>query len=324
MINSKFDFNKAMFVIGCVLIVIFGGVVLRDYIAYDAFNNSAPFFYSIIVRAVEFLLPGVMLVWLYNENTHLKQKIYNITSSAEESKTVKEYKIAQISDFHNTNSKRLKNSIIKSLKEVQPNIIVITGDLIDSRRTSATTAYEFLKKITDIAPVYYVLGNHESRKENIQEITERFLETGVNILRNEKVELFEGMELVGLDDANFFSPTEQEALSKEVKEKLKHKLQGIITEKDKYIVLITHRPELLDIYSEVNVNLVLTGHAHGGQIRLPFVGGLYAPSQGILPKYSKGKYAQDKTEMIVSGGIGNSGFPFRVNNKPELVIINIK
>ena len=91
-----------------------------------------------------------------------------------------------------------------------------------------------------------------------------------------------------------------------------------------YSILLSHRPCLFDVYKEKKLDLVLTGHAHGGQIRLPLVGGLYAPNQGILPKYTSGIINASNTNMIVSRGIGNSTFPFRVNNKPELVIITLK
>lgn len=322
MINSKIDFNKVMFAIGVVLVVTFGVAVLIDYQAYDINNNSAPFYTYIIVRAVELLVPGLLFIWLYNENTHLKQATYSVKANLKENENI-EYKIAQISDFHNTNSKRIKSRIIKALQKAKPNIIVITGDLIDSRRTNTLTACEFLKKITSIAPVYYVFGNHESRKKNIQEIAELFLEAGVNILRNENVELLENIELIGLDDVNFFVESEQRMISEDAKSKLKSKLCDATASSNKYKILITHRPELLDVYSSFNIDLVLTGHAHGGQMRLPFVGGLFAPGQGILPKYSKGQYNENKTTMIVSSGIGNSGFPFRINNKPELVIVNL-
>ena len=98
----------------------------------------------------------------------------------------------------------------------------------------------------------------------------------------------------------------------------------ITYDKTQYTILLSHRPELIDTYTEENFDLVLSGHAHGGQIRIPFLGGLVAPNQGFLPKYTSGIYEKNDTKMIVSRGIGNSIIPFRINNRPELVVINLQ
>lgn len=298
MMNSKIDFNKILLVIGILLIVFFEVVVLIDYLKYDEYNNSAPFITYVLARCL-ILVFGILCVWLYSENTTLKCQKYDIDTNGKAS-IGHGYKIAQISDFHNTNSKRLKEKIIKELKESSPDIIVITGDLIDSRRTNVTIAKEFLEKIVCVAPAYYVFGNHESRKENIQELEKVFSKIGVKILRNEKIKLLKNLELIGLDDVNFFTPTEQGKVLKDAKEKIKEKLDELVSQNGNYTILITHRPELIDICSEFHINLVLAGHAHGGQVRIPFVGGIYSPGQGVFPKYTKGQYVNDKSILIVS------------------------
>lgn len=104
---------------------------------------------------------------------------------------------------------------------------------------------------------------------------------------------------------------------------IEFELDSIDYNKDNYTILLSHRPELFEIYVDNDINLVLTGHAHGGQIRIPFIGGLIAPNQGLFPKYTNGKIEQDDTTMIVSRGIGNSILPFRINNRPELVLITL-
>ena len=91
----------------------------------------------------------------------------------------------------------------------------------------------------------------------------------------------------------------------------------------KYNILLSHRPELFDTYVEKKINLILTGHAHGGQIRIPFIGGIVAPNQGFFPKYTSGVIEKNKTTMVVSRGIGNSIIPLRINNRPELVVITL-
>ena len=105
---------------------------------------------------------------------------------------------------------------------------------------------------------------------------------------------------------------------------MKSKLQKLTSENSSYTILLSHRPELFDVYAESGLDLVLSGHAHGGQFRLPFIGGLVAPNQGFFPKYDAGVYTEENTHMIVSRGIGNSILPFRFNNRPEVVLINLQ
>lgn len=319
---NKIDFNKVLLSIGVILILTFIVTLTYDYVSYNTYDNSAPFYTFVLVRFIEFGVLGMLCIYLYNQNTNLKETVYDITTDK-----VKGYKVAQISDFHNTNSVKLKRKIIESLKNTKPNIIVITGDLIDSRRTNIAGAKEFLESITAITKTYYVLGNHESRKENIQELIKIFESTGVIVLRNETVKLKDNLELIGLEDINFSIPeNEQENLSNPqaiLEQTLKQNLESITPEKNTYKILITHRPEYISTYSECNIDLALTGHAHGGQVRLPFIGGIIAPGQGIFPKYTKGIHTKNNTTMIVSRGIGNSKFPLRFNNRPEIIFVNI-
>lgn len=101
-------------------------------------------------------------------------------------------------------------------------------------------------------------------------------------------------------------------------------LQELMNESYSFTLLLSHRPELFEIYVNNEVDLVLSGHAHGGQFRLPFVGGLVAPNQGLFPKYDAGLYTEENTNMIVSRGIGNSILPFRFNNRPEVILIELQ
>ena len=91
----------------------------------------------------------------------------------------------------------------------------------------------------------------------------------------------------------------------------------------RYVVLLSHRPELFNSYVENNVDLVFSGHAHGGQFRIPFIGGIVAPNQGVFPKYDAGIFTEGNTNMVVSKGVGNSIIPFRVNNRPEVILIEL-
>lgn len=268
-----------------------------------------------------FVLVFFIVLYLYFENTTIQVSNYDIVNSAIP-KEFENFKIIQISDFHNTSSNKLTNNLIKVLVEQKPNIIVLTGDCIDSYRTDINTAILFMKKIKDIAPVYFVSGNHESRVDEYTKLKEKMRKNNINILEN-RTEVLEintsKINLIGIDD-----PTMVKNSKSSDSEIILEELNKINFDKDNYNILLSHRPELFDTYVDNKIDLVLTGHAHGGQIRIPFIGGLVAPNQGLFPKYTSGKFIEEKTTMIVSRGIGNSIFPFRINNKPEVVVVNLK
>lgn len=260
-------------------------------------------------------------IYLYHENTSLKLDKYLIKN-----KKIPEnfngYKIAHISDFHNTKSERLIKSIINKLVMESPDIIVITGDYIDSRRTRIDIAFDFAKQLTKITDVYYVPGNHESRIKEYGLFKEAILSTGVKVLENDIVVINkngEKINLLGIKDPAFFYDA-----SLEEKNIVREEIKSLSYNKELYTMLLSHRPELLKVYADEKINLVFTGHAHGGQIRLPFIGGVIAPMQGWFPKFTEGIHKLNDTTMIISRGIGNSLFPFRVNNRPELIIVELK
>ena len=145
---------------------------------------------------------------------------------------------------------------------------------------------------------------------------------GINVLENQAIEIQKDdalLNLIGVDDPSFTNE-----IGVEDDEILRTEISGLNYNKDIYTILLSHRPELFDTYVSENINLIFSGHAHCGQIRIPFVGGIVAPNQGLFPKYTSGKYEENNTTMIVSRGIGNSIIPFRINNRPELIVVNFK
>ena len=271
--------------------------------------------------AVAILAICILTLW---GNTVLEVNEYEITSNR-----IKEafsgFRIAQISDLHNAEFGESNEKLISMLFQTDPDIIVITGDLIDSRDTDIEIALEFARQIIKIAPVYYVSGNHEARVAEYENLQMGLEEAGVIVLENERIELSregESITLIGVDDPSFredylfgdAASVTQSALAE-------FELQN---ESDGYTVLLAHRPELFDIYVEAGVNLVFSGHAHGGQFRLPFIGGLVAPNQGFFPVYDAGLFSEENTTMIVSRGVGNSIIPIRFNNRPEIIVAELK
>lgn len=233
------------------------------------------------------------------------------------------YRIAHISDLHNTQFGEENATLLQMLSECQPDIIVITGDLIDAQHTDVEVAICFAQKAVQIAPTYYVTGNHEASSSQYDTLKTELKDTGVTLLEDEIVYLEQGGEviaLLGIDDPNF---TIKGDLFDEVPAMVNTKLKSMLEYDTVYSVLLSHRPELFETYVACGVDLVLSGHAHGGQFRLPFIGGLIAPDQGLFPKYDSGLYTDGITNMVVSRGLGNSIIPFRFNNRPEVVLVEL-
>ena len=251
----------------------------------------------------------------YNDNRI--ETVYYPMQSSRIPASFSGFRIAQVSDLHNDALGDGNASLLKLLQEAEPDIIAVTGDLIDSRKTDTQIALQFMQKALQIAPVYYVTGNHEIALYATYPPFERELRNaGVTVLNNESVLLEQNGQnivLLGLSDpnANDLARDERIALMQSCSQEY-------------FTVVLSHRPELFDDYCTARADVVLTGHAHGGQVRLPFIGGLYAPGQGLLPQYDAGLFTQGTTHMIVSRGVGNSLFPFRVNNRPELAVIELQ
>lgn len=223
------------------------------------------------------------------------------------------FRIAQISDFHDAEIGKKNEKLISMLRETSPDIIVITGDFIDSRRTDVDHSLKFANELVKIAPCYYVTGNHEGRIAEYADLREGLIRAGVRVLENESVELERNgdkITLIGVHDDNLGCDDTVVAEAGRIDE--------IFT------ILLAHRPVKFSVAVENEIDLVLSGHHHGGQFRLPFVGGVFAPNQGFFPEYDGGLYSEGKSVMIVSRGIGNSLFPFRLNNRPEIVLIELE
>ena len=179
------------------------------------------------------------------------------------------FKIAQISDLHNAVFGEGNSKLLKILAGAEPDIIVITGDLIDSRHTDTGAALSFVRAAAELAPVYYVTGNHELRMD-FGSIEPELEAAGAVLLRNRSVRIERGgeyIELAGIDDPSFLG-ADGSAKSRAASELERLSVDGA------YLVLLAHRPELIETYAEYGADLVLSGHAHGGQIRLPGLGGL--------------------------------------------------
>lgn len=224
------------------------------------------------------------------------------------------YKIVHLSDLHNKNFGKNQKKLIHKISKKEPDIIVITGDLIDSRKTNIEAAMALIKGIQTIAPIYYVPGNHEERSPEYIDLKNQLYKENVFVLENQSTLIYKNKDRIkisGLLDPEFHNKAMSDLIS------------TMNLASDDFNILLSHRPEHFDTYVDCHVDLVFSGHAHGGQFRLPFIGGLLAPNQGWLPKLSEGAITKDQTTMVVSRGLGNSIFPQRLFNQPEIVVLTL-
>ena len=272
----------------------------------------------LMVIALTLLL--ALVLWTIWGNVTVGVTRYCITSDRLPD-TFDGYKIAVVSDLHNAQFGRDNSQITKIIKKEHPDMIAITGDLVDSNKTHIDTAIALVHKLMQIAPCYYVTGNHEAWiGSKFSELEEKLLDENVHILHDQVIKLEKGgqtVQIAGLDDPDF---TDRDyALQQSM---LQTKLNQMNLSGE-YCILLSHRPETFEAYVMEHIDLVLSGHAHGGQFRLPFIGGVVAPNQGLFPKYDAGIYTKNNTTMIVSRGIGNSIIPVRFNNRPEIVVVEL-
>lgn len=273
--------------------------------------------------AFSFLVLLVILgIWILRGNT-----VPEVTEYTIESKRIPQefdgFRIVQISDFHNAEFGNGNGRLIELIAKSDPDIIVITGDMIDSRRTNMEIALELAESLRKLCPVYYVTGNHESRMPVYETFKSGLENADVVILENSKVLLSRNkasVTLMGLNDPGFLTGND----AADAKSVIQPVIEAMRHPSDGYTVLLSHRPELFDVYAEQEIDLIFSGHAHGGQVRLPFIGGIVAPNQGLFPKYDAGQFVSGITIMLVSRGVGNSAFPIRINNPPEIVVAELK
>lgn len=251
---------------------------------------------------------------------------YNIQNEKID-KNLDGYKILQLSDLHNRAFGKDSGKLIKKIDTVSPDIIVITGDLFDKRASGISNMLKLVKNLTSKYPCYYIIGNHELRlgQAKFQYVLTELKKMGVVILNNEHKELSENVKLYGIgynlktDLSKGFEYKYKEEITKE---DIEREVGSLNT--TNFNILLAHTPFSFEAYSETGFDLILSGHVHGGIIRLPFLGGLLSPQRKFFPKYSEGIYTKGNSKMIVSRGLGYGGLKFRMFNNPEIVVVTLK
>lgn len=278
-----------------------------------------------IAATTSILSAGIFFFWQNNDIVISEYDYEN----PKVPKEFNNFKILHISDFHNKQFGKNHKLIMKKIEKVNPNIIVITGDLIDRRRFHPEISYNFIEHIVKLAPVYYVSGNHERKSGHYKEIIEELNLLGVETLENDfiKYSINDGyINIIGTKDPPTL--TKKRNSPSDVAE-----MENFLStfESDNTLnILLSHKPELIDIYKYHNMDLIFSGHTHGGQFRIPFIGGIIAPNQGLFPKYDAGMYKEyndttgNLSTLFISRGLGNSSMPIRIFNRPELITVNLR
>ncbi|MBQ6708571.1 MAG: metallophosphoesterase [Clostridia bacterium] len=234
----------------------------------------------------------------------------------ENEKITTPFKVAMLSDLHLREYGKGSEKLLAAIKEKSPDIILVAGDMVNKNNENTDVAINLFSELCKITDVYFCLGNHErALDKKTGNVFSQMQKTGAVFLDNEDVTVqVNGQDIMigGLssypdpytEHYDFITQFEKKALFK---------------------ILLCHYPEYYpDTLENYKLDLILSGHAHGGQVRLPFIGGVFAPEQGLFPKYTKGIYKSDTATMIISAGLGDSTFIPRINNPPELVIVEVK
>lgn len=241
-----------------------------------------------------------LFVWF--NNSCLK-----VTRYKRETEGARKLKIVHLSDLHGKRFGHKNIRLVKKVAEIKPDFIAITGDIIHLYTPkNIAVAAETVSALKEIAPVIFVAGNHEMRNKGYRNLRKILMDAGATVLDDRAAEVC-GITVVGLNGAS-----------------LRNCKLEKITPKISPKILLAHEPQFFEKYVSCGYDLALCGHAHGGQWRIPFTRiGLYAPGQGKFPKYTAGVHEKDKCAMVISRGLGNSEFPLRLFNRPEIVVIDI-
>lgn len=286
---------------------------------------------SILIKFVIFVLCAICLglfLWWQDKSVVVTRK----TLKLEEKKKAGSFRVVQLSDLQSNWFGVNQENVVNKVKDLTPDVVVITGDIIDRRHTSYEAADKLLMGLTSAGlSVCYVNGNHECllNKKRLGEFYSKW-EDKINILINRNIVLNlngVGVKIAGLDEDVVQRARGYERGTKDVDKSLIWESLDTIFDSGESMdvnLLLSHEPQLVDLYDKTEADIVFSGHAHGGQVRLPFIGGLYAPEQGIFPKYKEGLYNLGETWLVVSRGLGNSRFPFRVFNRPEVMCLDVE
>lgn len=270
------------------------------------------------------LLALIIALTLNYQNRHLTIKQYNINDQRWPAE-LNGWRVVQLSDLHNQALSGPGNQrVIAAVKKLAPDLIVLTGDTFDSRQTNIPGNLFLISQLKELAPVYLIFGNHDFYNNDYIKLAERVAAAGAIVMRDQALTIqSQGrtITLVGLDDPTVLGgPLPSSAVAKITSQKLAQIInQNRINQS---VIVLAHRPELWPEYLTLKPIAILSGHTHGGQIRLPLLGAIYVPNQKLWPDYDYGNWSVGSSRLIISRGLGNSSLSQRINAYPEIVAID--
>ena len=258
-------------------------------------------------------------IFLSSQNNFIQISEYNIYTD----KISEDLKILQIADLHSKSFGKKQSKLIEKIKNIEPDIIVFTGDSFDANRSTGQKDLEpllnVIKPFKNTIPIYYITGNHEEGNDELYaQLKPQLEKLNTIILDSETVKLTDNISITGINDPGHYKNT--------IKFNRILKTLSRKTNDENFNILLSHRPSIVTEYNQTKFDLILSGHAHGGQWRIPFLldNGIYAPTEEFFPEYTNGNHKLKHGNLIISRGLGNSRCPIRLFNYPELVVINVK
>lgn len=275
-----------------------------------------------IISIVVLLLIVIIVIQIYIDNNLIQTTNVEIASEKVPD-SFEGYKILQLSDLHNRSFGENNIRLIQKIHEADPDIIVLTGDMVTGNDKDFTVFFKLVEALSVEYPIYFIPGNHELalKDDSKQKFLDLFEKTGVVFLDNQKVELVspdgDVVNLYGLWYSNTYYKKESLTLD------MIDRNIGI-ADMSAYNILLTHQPKYFELYEKWGADLTMSGHIHGGMVRLPILGAVFSPDEGLFPKYSGGEYFINDSVLVVSRGLGIGTRGFRVFNRPDLVLITLK
>ena len=265
-----------------------------------------------------FFLLIYILYLLFNQTLHVSS--YSISDSKVPN-SFNNYKIVHLSDLHNKSFGLNQHQLISIINKLSPDLIVMTGDMIDKKLTDFKNTESLFKGVSNIAPVIAVSGNHEIETPDIDsKICDLYKKHNITHLINKSITLEKNNESIYIYGIGYTGVID------ETFDKIDSLLKTIIqpAPNNKFSILLNHRSDTFDNVYKYNYSLVLSGHAHGGIIRLPLIGGVISNNRTLFPKYDNGLYKKGNSSLIVSRGLGQSNKLPRLLNRPDIVFITLQ
>ena len=286
----------------------------------------------LVILVILLILAAAVVVESYRELRQIRLTRYAITDKSIPAQ-LKGKSLVFLSDYHEAVEGALNDRIIGKIDSVKPAAILLGGDMLNGKNPmeDITPAADLITGLAGKYPIYYAFGNHERKvksdyydtKQLWEEFTEKIGDS-VHFLQNESVSL----DSIGLGNVTLYGldiPLEYYARISYPKLD-RYNLSGLlgVRKPGEYSILLAHTPDFIDGYADWDADLVLSGHFHGGLVRLPLLGGVVSPRLRLFPKYDYGRFKKGDTTMIVTNGIGQHSLKIRIGNIPEIVVLDFK